>query len=356
MKITVEERILHFKQPAGTSRGVYTERHIWLVTVSDGATFGIGECAPLPDLSCDALSPFLYNNVLRGFCDEVEQTGIIPYDDLRPYPSMLFGLETAMLSMRFSQHSTLNTHLLFDTPFTRGEEGIPINGLVWMGSYEEMAQRIEEKLRQGFRCIKLKIGAIDFDQEIELLHRIRERFGPREIELRVDANGAFRFDDGDALYKLELLSQYALHSIEQPIRAGQWANMAELCRESPLPIALDEELIGINDPEQKRQLLNIIRPAYIVLKPSLHGGMAGCREWISIARDMGIGSWITSALESNVGLNAIAQFCADAYEASPDPTQGGKIMPQGLGTGQLFTDNIPMPLEIRGDKLWITCH
>lgn len=370
MKITVEERILHFKQPAGTSRGVYTERHIWLVTVSDGATVGIGECAPLPDLSCDALSPFLYNNVLRGFCDEVEQTGIIPYDDLRPYPSMLFGLETAMLSMLNAQclmHNnrqsddqdyalSINHYALFDTPFTRGKEGIPINGLVWMGSYEEMAQRMEEKLRQGFRCIKLKIGAIDFDQELELLRHIRERFSPREVELRVDANGAFRFDDGDALYKLELLSQYALHSIEQPIRAGQWANMAELCRESPLPIALDEELIGINDPEQKRQLLNIIRPAYIVLKPSLHGGMAGCREWISIARDMGIGSWITSALESNVGLNAIAQFCADVYEASPDPTQGGKMMPQGLGTGQLFTDNIPMPLEIRGDKLWITCH
>ena len=362
MKITVEERVLHFKQPAGTSRGVYTERHIWLVTVSDGATVGIGECAPLPDLSCDALSPFLYNNVLRGFCDEVEQTGIIPYDDLRPYPSMLFGIETAMLSMLNAQclmHNnrqsddqdyalSINHYALFDTPFTRGKEGIPINGLVWMGSYEEMAQRIEEKLRQGFRCIKLKIGAIDFDQEIELLHRIRERFGPREIELRVDANGAFRFDDGDALYKLELLSQYALHSIEQPIKAGQWANMAELCRESPLPIALDEELIGINDPEQKRQMLNIIRPAYIVLKPSLHGGMVGCREWIEIANDMEIGSWITSALESNVGLNAIAQFCSSVY--------GNEITtPQGLGTGQLFTDNIPMPLEIRGDKLWRAC-
>ena len=356
MMITVEERVLHFKQPAGTSRGVYTERHIWLVTVSDGSAVGIGECAPLPDLSCDALPPALYNNVLRLFCDEVEQTGIIPYDELRPYPSMLFGIETAMLSLHSSRLSTLNTPLLFDTTFTRGEEGIPINGLVWMGSYEEMAQRMEEKLRQGFRCIKLKIGAIDFDHEIELLRRIRERYGPREIELRVDANGAFgplptspeREGISDALYKLELLSQYALHSIEQPIKAGQWANMAELCRESPLPIALDEELIGINDPEQKRQMLNIIRPAYIVLKPSLHGGMAGCREWIDVANDMGIGSWITSALESNVGLNAIAQFCADVY--GPNIT-----MPQGLGTGQLFTDNIPMSLEIRGDKLWITC-
>ena len=270
----------------------------------------------------------------------MEQTGIIAYEDLRPYPSMLFGLETALLSLQSSQR-------LSDTPFARGEEGIPINGLVWMGSYDEMAQRMEEKLRQGFRCIKLKIGAIDFDQELDLLRRIRERFGPREVELRVDANGAFHFDNGDALYKLELLSQYALHSIEQPVKAGQWANMAELSRESPLPIALDEELIGINDPEQKRQMLNIIRPAYIGLKPSLHGGMAGCREWIDIARDMGIGSWITSALESNIGLNAIAQFCAHVY--GPHIT-----MPQGLGTGQLFTDNIRMPLEIRRDQLWIS--
>ena len=339
-KITIEERVLHFKQPAGTSRGVYTERRIWLVTVSDGSSVGIGECAPLPDLSCDALPPSIYNIVLRRFCDEVEQTGIIAYEDLRPYPSMLFGLETALLSLQSSQR-------LSDTPFARGEEGIPINGLVWMGSYDEMAQRMEEKLRQGFRCIKLKIGAIDFDQELDLLRRIRERFGPREVELRVDANGAFHFDNGDALYKLELLSQYALHSIEQPVKAGQWANMAELSRESPLPIALDEELIGINDPEQKQQMLNIIRPAYIVLKPSLHGGMAGCREWIDIARDMGIGSWITSALESNIGLNAIAQFCAHVY--GPHIT-----MPQGLGTGQLFTDNIRMPLEIRRDQLWIS--
>ena len=333
MKIDIEERVLHFKQPAGTSRGVYTERRIWLVTATDGDAVGVGECAPLPQLSCDDIPN--YGEVLRGFCDEVEQTGEIPFESLRDYPSMLFGLETAICSMVNGQ--------LFDTPFTRGEVGIPINGLVWMGTFEEMSQRIEQKLEQGFRCVKLKIGAIDFDAEIALLKQIRQRFGPRDVELRVDANGAFSPDE--ALYKLELLSQYALHSIEQPIRAGQWANMSELCRESPLPIALDEELIGVNDPDQKRQMLNIIRPAYIVLKPSLHGGMAGCREWIATARDMGIGSWITSALESNVGLNAIAQFCSDVY--------GDHItMPQGLGTGQLFTDNIPMPLEIRGDKLW----
>ena len=340
-QIDVEERVLHFKQPAGTSRGVYTERRIWLVTVSDGVAVGVGECAPLPQLSCDDIPN--YGEVLRRFCDEVEQTGEIPYEALRDYPSMLFGLETAMLDVRCQKED--GRSVLFDTPFSRGEVGIPINGLVWMGNYDEMLRRLEEKLEKGFRCVKLKIGAIGFEQELELVKRIRDRFSFHEVELRLDANGAFRPDE--ALYKLELLSQYAVHSIEQPIRQGQWAMMAELCRESPLPIALDEELIGVNDPDMKRHMLNIIKPRYIILKPSLHGSMLGCREWIETARDMGIGSWITSALESNIGLNAIAQFASDVY--------GDHIaMPQGLGTGQLFTDNIPMPLEIRGDKLWIS--
>ena len=335
MKIDIEERILHFKQPAGTSRGVYTERRSWFISINDGKRTGIGECAPLPLLSCDDIPD--YADVLRSFCDQVEQTGDIPYEAMRDYPSMLFGLETALLNLR-------NGNQLFDTAFSRGEVGIPINGLVWMGSYNEMLNRMEQKLDQGFHCVKLKIGAIDFDHELDLIKRIRSRFSHHEVELRVDANGAFPFDE--ALYKLELLSQYNIHSIEQPIHAGQWSFMSELCRESPLPIALDEELIGINDPDQKRQMLNIIRPRYIILKPSLHGGMMGTHEWINIARDMGIGSWITSALESNVGLNAIAQFCSSVY--------GDSItMPQGLGTGQLFTDNIPLPLEIRGDKLWI---
>ena len=335
MKIDIEERVLHFKQPAGTSRGVYTERKSWFVHLSDGDRTGIGECAPLPDLSCDVRPNYV--EVLRQFCDDVERTGNIDYEAMRDYPSMLFGLETAILNMR-------NGERLFDTPFTRGEEGIPINGLVWMGNYDEMLQRMEQKLEQGFRCVKLKIGAIDFEQELDLIKRIRSRFSFHEVELRLDANGAFPYDE--ALYKLELLSQYNIHSIEQPIRQGQWAYMAELCRESPLAIALDEELIGVNDPEMKRHMLNIIKPRYIILKPSLHGGMMGCREWIQTAKEYGIGSWITSALESNVGLNAIAQFCSSVY--------GNAItMPQGLGTGQLFTDNIPMPLEIRCDKLWI---
>lgn len=334
MTYNIQERTLHFKQPAGTSRGVYTTRKIWLVYLSDGKKTGMGECAPLPDLSCDVRND--YEEVLEGFSQKLCESGEIDYEAMRDYPSMLFGLETALLNL---QHGDI----MFDTAFSHGEVGIPINGLVWMGNYDEMLQRMEEKLEKGFRCVKLKIGAIDFDQELDLVKRIRDRFSFHEVELRLDANGAFPYEE--ALYKLELLSQYAIHSIEQPIKAQQWALMAELCRESPLPIALDEELIGVNDPEMKHHMLNIIKPRYIILKPSLHGGMQGCREWIKTARDMGIGSWITSALESNIGLNAIAQFAADVY--------GDHItMPQGLGTGQLFTDNIPMPLEIRGDKLW----
>lgn len=336
MTYHIEEKVLHFKQPAGTSRGVYTTRRSWFVTLTDeDGRQGIGECAPLPNLSCDDIPD--YADKLSTFCEsfisDISATNLV----LQNYPSMLFGLETALLNLR------AGSPMLFDTPFGRGEEGIPINGLVWMGSFEEMRQRIEEKLAQGFHCVKLKIGAIDFEQEIELLKKIRSRYSRREIELRVDANGAFSTDD--ALQKLERLAQYDIHSIEQPIRQQQWGDMARLCRESPIPIALDEELIGVNDPVTKAQLLDIIKPAYIILKPSLHGGMSGTKEWIDMANERGIGSWITSALESNIGLNAIAHLTAYLY--------GPHIQrPQGLGTGQLFTDNIPMPLEIRGDKLF----
>ena len=297
---------------------------------------GIGECAPLPELSCDDIPE--YEKTLRAVCDRFEQEGAIDYPMMRPYPSMLFGLETALLNLQSG------SDILFDNDFSRGKVGITINGLVWMGDYDTMLRRIEEKLQQGFHCIKLTIGAIEFEKELDMVKRIRERFSHHEVQLRVDANGGFTFDE--ALYKLELLAQYAIHSIEQPIKAKQWGYMAELCRESPLPIALDEELIGINIPEMKAHVLNIIKPAYIVLKPSLHGGMKGVREWVDIANRQGIRSWITSALESNVGLNAVAQLAADIYGTSG-------IMPQGLGTGQLFTDNIPMRLEVKGEKLYI---
>ena len=337
--IEISERTLHFKQPAGTSRGVYTTRQSYYLTITDDncpGIKGVGECATLPDLSCDAVPE--YNKILKDICLMVEQTGKIPYDILRPYPSILFGLETA-----FAQLDANGSTRLYDTPFARGEEGITINGLVWMGTFEEMYSRLEAKLKAGFHCVKLKIGAIDFDKELDLIKHIREAFDKNTIELRVDANGGFT--PNNAMERLEALAQYDIHSIEQPIKQHQWKDMARLCKETPLPIALDEELIGVNVKSMKEYLLDSIRPQYIILKPSLHGGMYGCDEWIQLAKERGIGSWITSALESNIGLNAIAHYCAKTYGPSVS-------MPQGLGTGQLFTDNIDMPLVIDEDKIW----
>ena len=371
-KIEISERTLHFKQPAGTSRGVYTTRHSYYLTLTSDempGVEGVGECATLPDLSCDAKPE--YEMTLRQVCQMVEQMGRIPYDMIRAYPSITFGLETAFASffdaakkklgaMNLSEGKTSveilkeagvsvpmgmeNLVNLFDSPFGRGEEGITINGLVWMGTYEEMLARLEEKLQAGFHCVKLKIGAIDFFKELDLIKRIRDVYTKEQVELRVDANGGFLPEN--AMSQLEALAKYDIHSIEQPIKQHQWPKMAQLCRETPLPIALDEELIGVNVRSMKEALLDTIRPQYIILKPSLHGGIYGCNEWIQLADQRGIGSWITSALESNIGLNAIAHYAAKVYGPNVQ-------MPQGLGTGQLFTDNIPMPLEIRGDKLFV---
>ena len=341
-KITITSKLLHFLQPAGTSRGVYNTRlsfYLKLTSDEQPDVVGVGECATLPDLSCDAMPPNEYERKLRTFCDEYERTGVIDYEAMRTYPSMLFGLETAVA--QFNAKGSLN---FFDTPFGRGEEGIPINGLVWMGTFEEMFERLEAKLKAGFRCIKIKIGAIDFDRELQLIRHIRSTFSRNDVELRVDANGGFTPEE--ALSRMEALVQYDIHSIEQPIKQHQWAEMARLCAATPLSIGLDEELIGVNERQKKIELLDTIRPQYIVLKPSLHGGMAGTEEWIQLARERNIGSWITSALESNVGLNAIAQLTASIY--------GTNIRhAQGLGTGQLFADNIEMPLKVVGDKLWI---
>lgn len=342
-EIKISDRLFHFKQPAGTSRGVYTTRHSYFITLTNEAekpgVKGVGECATLPDLSCDTLSNDTeYERTLRALCDSFCLTGTINYDMFRPYPSMLFGLETAL-----AQYNANGSAVLFDTAFGRGEEGILINGLVWMGTFDEMYVRLKEKMDAGFRCVKLKIGAIDFEKELELVRHIREVFTKDQIELRVDANGGFTPEN--AMSRLESLSKYDIHSIEQPIKQHQWAQMAELCKNSPLPIALDEELIGVNMKSMKEYLLDTIRPQYIILKPSLHGGMFGSTEWIDMAKQRGVGSWITSALESNVGLNAIAHFTAKTYgDAIP--------MPQGLGTGMLFIDNIEMPLAIKQDKLW----
>ena len=341
-KITITSKLLHFLQPAGTSRGVYNTRlsfYLKLTSDEQPDVVGVGECATLPDLSCDAMPPNDYERKLRTFCDEYERTGVIDYEAMRAYPSMLFGLETAVA--QFNAKGSLN---FFNTPFGRGEEGIPINGLVWMGTFEEMFERLEAKLKAGFRCIKIKIGAIDFDRELQLIRHIRSTFSRNNVKLRVDANGGFTPEE--ALSRMEALVQYDIHSIEQPIKQHQWAEMARLCAATPLPIGLDEELIGVNERQKKIELLDTIRPQYIVLKPSLHGGMAGTEEWIQLARERNIGSWITSALESNVGLNAIAQLTASIY--------GTNIRhAQGLGTGQLFADNIEMPLKVVGDKLWI---
>ena len=371
-KIEISERTLHFKQPAGTSRGVYTTRHSYYLTLTSDEMLGVegvGECATLPDLSCDAKPE--YEMTLRQVCQMVEQMGRIPYDMIRAYPSITFGLETAFASFFDAAKKFLeivptegassssemlkqkggsvpvgmeNLTDLFDSPFGRGEEGITINGLVWMGTYEEMLARLEEKLQAGFHCVKLKIGAIDFFKELDLIKRIRDVYTQEQVELRVDANGGFLPEN--AMSQLEALAKYDIHSIEQPIKQHQWPKMAQLCRETPLPIALDEELIGVNVRSMKEALLDTIRPQYIILKPSLHGGIYGCNEWIQLANQRGIGSWITSALESNIGLHAIAHYAAKVYGPNVE-------MPQGLGTGQLFTDNIPMPLEIRGDKLFV---
>lgn len=333
LQFEIKPITLRFRQPAGTSRGVYTTRRInyLLLTDPDSGRMGIGECAPLPQLSCDDIPN--YDEALTRYCQETVLHHRIDYEQLRPYPSILFGLETAF------RHLEAGTVKWADTSFSRGETFIIINGLIWMGTYDEMYQRITEKIRQGFHCVKLKIGAIDFESELRLIRYIRTHFSRQDIELRVDANGAFSPEE--ALTRLEQLSQYDLHSIEQPIAPGQWETMSRLCKETPLPIALDEELIGINHPIQKAELLDTIKPQYIILKPTLHGGLFGADEWIELAQARGIGYWATSALESNVGLNAIAQWC------SMRPTS----MPQGLGTGQLFEQNIQYPLCLEGERL-----
>jgi len=334
-KTTIRPSTLHFKQPAGTSRGVYNTRKVWyvgLTSVEEPQRIGLGECAPLPNLSCDDLPE--YEDILKEACHRLEEAGELDKEALRPYPSILFGLETALL------HFQANSFAFWDTPFSRGERGIPINGLIWMGDYAQMYHQIEKKIELGFRCIKLKIGAINFEEELSLLRHIRKHFTTREVELRVDANGAFAPED--VLSKLNRLAELDIHSIEQPIRAGQWEAMAQLTKTTPIPIALDEELIGYNSLVGKAELLRTINPQYIILKPSLHGGISGCTEWINEATSQNIGWWITSALESNIGLNAIAQWCATL----------STTLPQGLGTGMLFTDNVEMPLCIREDKLW----
>ena len=331
----IQAYTLRFRQSAGTSRGYYTERKVWFVYVwdpSDPTHVGMGECAPLPRLSCDDLPN--YAEILEAHCQHVARHGSIDSEAIQAYPSMRFGLETAL------RHYRQQSFALWDHAFSRGEQSIPINGLIWMGNAGEMRQRIQEKLEAGFRCLKLKIGNLDFSTELELLAALRTHFDASQLQLRVDANGAF--SPKDAAKKLDQLAAFDLHSIEQPVAAHQWEVLADLCSQSPIPIALDEELIHNGSSVQKVELLDGVKPQYIVLKPSLHGGMQGCDEWIQLAEARHIGWWITSALESNVGLNAIAQWTATKAIHRH----------QGLGTGALYHNNIQLPLHVKGDQLW----
>ncbi len=326
---------LIFKKPSGTSRGILTSKKIWLLKVwneESPEVFGLGECALFRGLSAEDRPG--YENVLQSLTPNLPPLPEL-FERLRDFPSILFGLETALADLKNG-----GKRIIYPSTFSEGKSSIRINGLIWMGTKAEMQKQIQDKIEQGFSCIKLKIGAIDFDAELDLLKTIRQEFDAGTIELRVDANGAF--SPADALRKLEALSKLNIHSIEQPIKAGQWQEMAQLCANTPLPIALDEELIGINDLSQKRLLLETIRPQYIILKPSLHGGFAGSEEWIKLANEQHIDWWATSALESNIGLNAIAQWCA---------TQKNE-MPQGLGTGQLYTNNFESPLSLTGENLF----
>lgn len=332
MKGSYFRHLLKFKRPSGTSRGVLTTKETWFLILEDNDKKGIGECGILRTLSADDRPD--YEDKLAWLCANLHLDAEELYSELTEFPSIQFGLEQALRSLESDDLFTL-----FPSKFTSGEEAISINGLIWMGDREFMQEQIEDKLNQGFNCIKLKIGAIDFDTETELLKSIRKRYSSADIQLRVDANGAFA--PGEALQKLNILSSLDLHSIEQPIKAGQPEKMARLCRETPLPIALDEELIGVFTREAREELLQCIRPQYIILKPSLIGGFRGSDEWIELAGEVNAGWWITSALESNIGLNAIAQYTYMQYNP----------MPQGLGTGGLFTNNIEAPLEVERGML-----
>jgi O-succinylbenzoate synthase len=333
LKATYHKYILQFKRPSGTSRGVMTEKETWFIILEKDGKKGIGECGILRGLSADDRPD--YEEKLQWTCDNIYLGENQLWEALIEFPSIQFGVEMAFQSL-----ASESPFLLFSSAFTNGQKSIPINGLVWMGEESFMKQQIEEKLAAGFRCVKLKIGAIDFDKELQLLGYIRQHFTPEQVEIRVDANGAF--DVSLALDKLTQLSGFKLHSIEQPIQKNNTDSMAELCKTTPIPIALDEELIGVFSLEEKEALLQKIKPQYIILKPSFVGGFRGTKDWILLAEKHKIGWWITSALESNVGLNAIAQWTFLQHN----------LMPQGLGTGALYTNNFDCPLTVAEGQLW----
>jgi o-succinylbenzoate synthase len=332
MKATCKRHLLQFKTPGGTSRGVLHQKETWYMILQEGDRFGIGECGLFRGLSADDVPD--YEKQLQWVCGNIELGLENLLTRMHAFPSIQFGLEQAFRSLA-AEHP----FLLYPSAFTNEGKPIAINGLVWMGDKEYMASQIEKKIAEGFRCLKLKIGALDFTTELLLLKAIRERFSEEVLEIRVDANGAFIADD--VFYKLDELASLSIHSIEQPVKPGQRALMTEVCQRSPIPVALDEELIGIFDETKKAQMLQMIQPQYIILKPSLVGGYQGSMEWITLANKMGIGWWVTSALESNIGLNAIAQWTFTLQNS----------LPQGLGTGGLFTNNIDSPLEVKEGNL-----
>ena len=333
IKASYQKHILEFKRPSGTSRGVLKTKETWFLMLYREGKWGIGECGILRGLSVDDRPD--YEEKLAWTCKNINLDRETLMEELREFPSIQIGVETAFLSLNSKTHP----YELYPSKFTRSEDAIDINGLIWMGSEAFMKEQIAEKLEEGFYCIKMKIGAIDFDAEIKLLEAIRKEYSATEIELRVDANGAF--SPKEAMGKLERLAKLDLHSIEQPIKQGQWQEMARLCEETPLPIALDEDLIGVVDSNKQKELIETIQPQYIILKPSLVGGFSGSDHWIHLAENSNVDWWITSALESNIGLNAIAQYTYS--KNSP--------LPQGLGTGSLYTNNIPSPLEVNDGKL-----
>jgi o-succinylbenzoate synthase len=323
--------LLEFKRPSGTSRGVLLEKETYILEVFENENKGVGECALFRGLSYDDRPD--YEEKLKWLCENIHQDPEFLKEELKEFPSIWFGYEQALLNLKHGGK------LYFPSEFTKGQRSIVINGLIWMGNADFMEEQILEKLEQGFHCIKLKIG-VDWRSEHEILQKLRQKFSKDTLELRVDANGGFSKKEAKTV--LKQLADLHIHSIEQPIKAGNWNDMAELCAETPTPIALDEELIGIIDFNEKKKLLEQIKPQYIILKPALVGGFSGCNEWISQVEQQNIGWWITSALESNIGLNAIAQYTF---------TKGNQ-MPQGLGTGSLFTNNFQSSLHLNGEKLF----
>ncbi len=333
LKASCHQYFLEFRSPSGTSRGILTHKESWFIVLKKDGKIGIGECGILRGLSIDDTDD--YAEKVQWACENIQLGNDKLWENLMEFPSIQFGIEMAFRSLQSE-----NPFILFPSNFTNGLQSIPINGLVWMGNEDFMKQQIEEKITEGFNCIKIKIGALDFTKEMKLLRFVRNNFSSQNIEIRVDANGAFTAND--ALSKMKQLSEFQLHSIEQPIKKNQHDSMSELCKNSPIPIALDEELIGLFTITEKEELLQKIKPQYIVLKPSFIGGFRGTLEWISLAEKYDIGWWITSALESNIGLNAIAQWTFMEQNT----------MPQGLGTGGLYTNNFDCPLEVSEGTLW----